>query len=410
MSDAIIARRSAKSGSGSSSRLITELITSNTNWIMPNDIKDNLISVRIFGGGGAGQNYPQLYYGDSGGGGWMNNGDLTITPGESINITIGSGGIPSNVNCSAGGSGGITSFGTYLSANGGGCPNGGSGGYSSMGYGGTGYQFGGGGGCTRGGNGGIWGGGGACNNGNGGNGGTYGGGGGGGIRYLGFSLWEMKSFKGGTGGMYGGSGGGIAIYRNEYGEIGMMVSSISSCGEFGGKGGYFNQSGYNIIISNGNGSNGTNTISWSNVEKEFRGSGVGGKMYKNIYTGQYNSVFINSYFGGGGGGFGGNGGNASEGITGGGGGYGGNGFFGGGGYGGDGSNSRGGGGYGKEAKGYYGGGGYYAPGGLGGGSYGRGATYENRALFGGGGASGNNYGGFYQCGADGICIIQYYTK
>ena len=117
--------------------LQTELITNTRVWQMPGGIVNNTIHVRIFGGGGGGN------YAGGGGGGWMNNADITIIPGENVIITIGDGGTQNN-------SGGTTSFGRYLSANGGEAPylanggNGGSGGYGQD-NGGIGYQFGGGG-------------------------------------------------------------------------------------------------------------------------------------------------------------------------------------------------------------------------------------------------------------------------
>ena len=50
ISDVIISRRS--SGSKSGSRLITEYITYNCNWVVPDGVRDNEFSVRIFGAGG----------------------------------------------------------------------------------------------------------------------------------------------------------------------------------------------------------------------------------------------------------------------------------------------------------------------------------------------------------------------
>lgn len=147
MPEAIISRRGSKGSGGGELR--TDLIQTNQTWTVPSGIKGNL-SVRIFGGGG----------GCCGGGGWMNNGEIALNAGSSVSITIGAGG--KNIN-----SGGTTSFGSYLSANGGGAGNGyrGGNGGSGGGWGGTGFQFGGGGGSiyigsTSGGNGGMWGGGG----------------------------------------------------------------------------------------------------------------------------------------------------------------------------------------------------------------------------------------------------------
>ena len=116
MSEAIIARRSGGLRLKVSKSLRTETITFNTNWTVPNAI-NNAFDVRIFGGGGRGASS------GGGGGGWMNNATLTLTPGDNISITIGAGG-----NNEFHRTGGTTSFGTYLSANGGETLNGGSGG------------------------------------------------------------------------------------------------------------------------------------------------------------------------------------------------------------------------------------------------------------------------------------------
>ena len=193
MAEAIISRRGY--GIDGKPQLRTETITGNTNWIVPLTRGNNSISVRLFGGGAAGT---QSY---GGGGGWMNNGEFTnLTPNQIIQITIGDGG--NNIGTQ---SGGTTSFGTYLSANGGSGINGGSGGGGWEG--GKGYQFGGGGGNANGGDGGIWGGGGGGFYKNGGNGGTYGGGGG-----CGMPVIEI-AFHGGNGGIYGGGGTGGRLSR-----------------------------------------------------------------------------------------------------------------------------------------------------------------------------------------------------
>ena len=169
-------------------KLHTELITENTNYTIPNHVGN--IYVRIFGGGGGGSSTRSYFDSNGlhnialgGGGGWTNNGEFNISDGNIVYITIGSGGLAKS-------SGGTTSFGSYLSANGGsgggstgggiyGGDGGSGGGYSdpdeisriSSGRkgGGTGYQFGGGGiyavneaisRYAAGGNGGPWGGGG----------------------------------------------------------------------------------------------------------------------------------------------------------------------------------------------------------------------------------------------------------
>ena len=157
MSEAIISRRGGSGGGGAGSVLMTQVFIENTNFQIPDHTGN--VSVLIFGGGGAGD-------GDfGGGGGWMNNGEFNIPNGEIISITIGKGGLGSDMK-GGGNSGSTSTFGIYLSANGGTGGNwlsvsgsGGAGGGSGGGCGNA-YQFGGGGADGRGGNGGIWGGGG----------------------------------------------------------------------------------------------------------------------------------------------------------------------------------------------------------------------------------------------------------
>ena len=202
MSEAIITRRSG-AGSKMKTVLNTLTFTNSNNWKVPSTLANNTVSVRIFGAGGSGY---IRYQSTGGGGGWMNNGDVTVTPGQTIPITIGVG--------QASGAGGSSSFGTYLSANGGYIGYGGSGGgsndstddISSI----DGYQFGGGGGSSRdGGNGGMWGGGGGGGGGyfhifNGGHGGTYGGGGGYTVDIENLNLPYQNHFGySGNGGVYG---------------------------------------------------------------------------------------------------------------------------------------------------------------------------------------------------------------
>ena len=213
--------------------LRTEYIAVSQSYVVP--YHTGPISVRIFGGGGGGTDVGGSRSEVGGGGGWMNNGDLTIANGETVQITIGTGGRSSESRPTAGGS---IFFGSYLSANGGSSASGSYGGDGGSGgggdaatVGGRGYQFGGGGGMN-GGDGGTWGGGGGGRNG--GNGGIYGGGGGAGPNCNGF----------GTGGTYGGNGGrGGRNSTEEAGESGEM---------------------------------GTNTMSNSSVDANCRGTGAGG--------------------------------------------------------------------------------------------------------------------------------------
>ena len=358
MAEGIISRRS-KSDGKTSGQLVTELIISNTNWTVPNH-KGN-ISVRIFGAGGGGD-------ASGGGGGWMNNGEFNLNTGLNINIVIGQGGLRT------GGSGGTTTFGTYLSANGGswGYMSGGDGGSGggvgrsggSSVRGGTGYQFGGGGGGTYGGNGGIWGGGGSSS--------TY---------YRDYYIDGC-----GCGGIYGG-GAGCTISNVNH-NTPSALSIVGRGGTYGGNGAIIFKS--NIVRQ---AENGTNTIGDNNAPSECQGPGLKGIDVVPGDTGYYTPS--------GGGGYGGCGGS----NYGGGGGYGGNG----------GNNGGGGGGYGKGADGgtmsgryqdgtltyESGGGGYFSKGRIGGGGYGDGAGTHS--------AAGPGGGGYDQYpGGQGICIIQYY--
>ena len=189
MGNAFLTRRGGSSSS--SYELKTEIYETDKLWTVPK-AKDQMFMVRIFGGGGGGATYIEMQgdpvtKGAGGGGGFMNNAELVLQPGQVVPITIGKGGLY-NIQTgnmwseSSAGSGGVTSFGTYLAANGGQGGrttsggyggNGGSGGGSCM-QGGIGYQFGGGGGRSTqitGGNGGKWGGGGGGTTGRRGNGG-----------------------------------------------------------------------------------------------------------------------------------------------------------------------------------------------------------------------------------------------
>lgn len=322
------------------------IITNNTNWIVPKS-KDQKFHVRIFGSGGGG--------GDGGGGGgWMNNAILTLPKGSIINIIIGN-------NTKVNTVGGTTSFGAYLSANGGKPPSagiGGEGGSGGGGYhggnGGRGHQFG-------------------------------GGGGGGGVAHIGrvqSNITITNGGNGGAGGIWGGGGGG--------GGRAIVNTSIAYGGAGGTKGTYGGAGGNGQTQSSG--ANGTNTI-YSG--EEFRGFGLGG-----VYSPKSSvSGICSSYSGGhGGGGYGGNGGCSTSGGSAEPGPY--NGSYadsggGGGGYGADGADSGGyadhrcgggGGGYGDHPTGSGGGG--YGPGG-----YGRGGGDKRTE---------NTYGN------PGICIIQYY--
>lgn len=95
-----------------------EMITANKTWVCPSNIASK-VCVRVFGGGGGGHTGYAIstsgyteYGGGGGGGGHMAYGEFDIKGGTSINVTIGDGG-GNNINGKA------SSFGSYLSANGG---------------------------------------------------------------------------------------------------------------------------------------------------------------------------------------------------------------------------------------------------------------------------------------------------
>ena len=402
MAEAIISRRGG--GSGGSTSLRTDTFGGNTNWTVPVGVKGN-ISVRIFGGGASASSSR------CGGSGWMNNGEFNIARGTPVQITIGKGGYISGGVTIAGGT---SSFGTYLSANGGSGANGGAGGAG----GGIGYQFGGGGSNIRGsgGDGGTWGGGGGGSNcgSYGGNGGIYGGGGGGSMAY------RFNNYKGGDGGTYGGGGGSGAIYTTGYN---FNNGPVGVGGTYGGNGGGVQVNGTSYPTVRIPAEAGTNTKSNASVPSDCRGYGLAG-----------------GGLAGGGGGFGGNGGSGSalfvgdtyQVSAGGGGGYGGSGgngflytgypliYY---------TSSGGGGGYGSDSKGgdgFYeiggccggGGGGYHSASINGGGggwyNYARGGGFVNTndlinnpgPACGGSYNANRNYGNGF--GGDGICIVQYY--
>ena len=306
MSEAIISRRGSKDGSnGGGSNptftLTSRTFTSNTSWVVPNH--NGYISVRVFGGGGGGGGGAGVAdgYNSGGGGGWMNNADLTLANGSSVYITIGAGGryqVRDKYNTT----GGTTSFGTWISANGGRGGNfdcggsggsGGGGGFGS-GEGGQGFQFGGGGGGF-----------------------TYGG-------------------DGGLGGIWGGNGGGSGLYRtNGFNGINTMgIGSIPANDRGPGVGGKHGSDYYNSYERDnyyggggGGGGYGANGGNGGNAPitgvSSQTGSGGGGGGWGQ--TGKGGDA-TNLYGGGGGGyGKGGNGGGGHGQYGGGGGGGGGNG-------------------------------------------------------------------------------------
>ena len=373
MGEGLIVRKGGSSGGKFTYKSV--VISSNIDWCVPK-AKDNLFKIIVVGGGGGGAQYPSAGWA-GGGGGWINSNIVELTEGSYISITIGAGG-KGNTNFNSyresveGLTGGTSSFGGLLSANGGkGARVSGKGstcGYvrvpfpdgpmikrwSWSTYGGDGAS--GGGAYTKQ----------IYSNGtseshdvyaHAGNGEMYGGGGA-------YSLYgELNNYSsstatGGNGGIYGGGGGGITIGYN-------ASFSGGNGGTYGGNGFKYNYSSNTNI----NATNGVNTIGWNNIDTY--------NINNNFMTGFGLACLLS---GGGGGGFGGNGGNNGGG---------------GGGYASDGGNNGGGGGgYGKGGQGGSNGGG--------GGSYGKGGDGGNIGGYGGGGGSGAN-------GGQGICIIQYYA-
>lgn len=133
----------------------TEIFREDGVFRVPNGV--STVHVLLMGGGGSGYTYTTKngYSGAGGGGGYFSEADIDVNPREIVMVTIGKGGIaPDGVSGST--AGGASSFGIYLSADGGaggGSNEGGSGGSgggsngdsSSSAVGGTGGLFGGGG-------------------------------------------------------------------------------------------------------------------------------------------------------------------------------------------------------------------------------------------------------------------------
>ena len=160
---------------GVESRVMVPFYTSGT-FTVPSDALGNVFTVICVGGGGAGGyggTGGSIGQGAGGGAGGLEIETIQLTPGETVSVIIGAGGLP-GTSSQPGGDGGNTAFGSYVSASGGE-----GGGYSAGGTGGSSPGMGGGGGYR------------------GGTGGTYGGGGGG----------CSQSGTKGTGGAYGGDAG-----------------------------------------------------------------------------------------------------------------------------------------------------------------------------------------------------------
>lgn len=195
--DAFQAVKAGMDAIGNIKSLVIDKIDESMTWVAPKATGQWFKVFAVGGGGGGGGGYEydsdNGYYcgGAGGGGGHVVIQELTIPEGTQVAITCGAAGATGTsgyyAKVTAGGEGGATLFGDYLSAAGG---KGGAGGSSYGAIGGDGGAGGGGGGCESGyfveDN---------LNESKGGKGGTYGGGGGGKV-------------LGGDGGLYGGGGGG----------------------------------------------------------------------------------------------------------------------------------------------------------------------------------------------------------
>lgn len=295
--------------------LAFDVIRTSSVWTAPK-AKNQAFRVFCVGGGGGGGSAPGTgYRGGGGGGGYVSIADLTFPEGTQVSVVCGAGG-------GSDGNGGATSFGDYLSAEGGKKGylskaasgggyggDGGSGGGSAGGVAGNGSDYGGGGGAAvaqtdktsvvKGGDGGLY----------------SGGGGAGGHS-------SLLAGKGGSGGTYGGSGGGTKKPGQDAEErlSVSIVDALFDCTALRNSGNYAGGS-----ISSGStaygGGGGAGAKSDGGNGGSYAGGGGGG------FCG--NGGNGGSYAGGGGGGFFGNGGNGSTYGGGGGGGFfckGGNGF------------------------------------------------------------------------------------
>ena len=405
MGEAIMtSARGGIGGTGGKYKLQVRIFNSNGTFVVPGNVKNNTFKVMCYGGGGSSDGYC------GGGGGYMNIMELNNLPTSvSIPITIGTGGFRNTINVDLkGNTGGTTTFGSYVSANGGtgGSWNSYGGGSGGSGGGGGAYSLGGGGYGSNGGIGYQFGGGGAAADGKSRDRSSYG-----------QVSAILYSRDGGNGGEYGG-GGGACVYAdyvyNYYRNSNSNVTTIDNAnigigGKYGGNGGtsmksatkginfstdFLNIQDASLILLNNsmNGKAGAGDYKNNNIAGGGGGGGYGGKGGNGgngyIKTSIYDGCEINVAGGGagGGGGYGADGGNGTNGRNavggydccggagGGGGGYGGKGA--------DANRSN------QPTSGIGGGGGGYGPS-----NYGAG----------GGGTAINGLNG-----KSGICIIEYY--
>lgn len=393
MGESLIVRKGG--GIKGSWKLMTEIITSNTNWTVPANIKNGEVTVMLFGGGGSSAydiNSQKGYSIGGGGGGYMRKQTLTLASGASVPITIGAGGIPNNTNYKYGVSGGITSFGSYFSASGGegskegNGGNGGSGGGAGYGNGGIGYNFGGGGSVLG-------------NSGNANN----------------------ASIMGGESKGYGGAGGScicMYTYYKQTANAKTVILNKQNASPYGkgisGYGSITQLTDGNSTVSLTGASAGVNKYGTNELVGCAPISSTGSPGSASSVVNLYNASYYTTYYAfGGGGGYGGNGGKGcyiryEYSMAGGGGG--------GGGYYGSGGNASGNAIFGARMGMGGGGGGGYGNSGYDGSGTGSDYSGSQRYAYGGGGGgygpSGYGHGGSFHIdrgnGKSGICIIQYY--
>ena len=293
-----------------------EIIVNKTTWTMPSNVVNNEIYVEMIGGGGGAFKYDfrgasagyNCLYNVGGGSGYFNNGYVRLNAGTRVIISIGANGTYRLSGTGGGGygnSGGTTSFGTYLSANGGSAANiiangsiidvyGGSGGagggisfsnYNFNGYvydngmttyfnliAGTGYQFGGG--------------------------GVY-------VDNNASGNFEILSIKAGNGGPWGGGGGIHSLTCDNQtpgigGANGGNGGTLSVRAENGTNTRVYNMEGFGGLTLNGRGRRGNNGGGGGGYGGDGGNNGGGGGGY-----GYYGEGGVGSYsiYGGGGGGY-----------------------------------------------------------------------------------------------------------
>lgn len=98
-------------------QLQDQLFTTSGTWTVPAGV--TRARVTVIGGGGGGAAWSASTNGQPGGGGGIAIGIFTVTPGSSIVVTIGAGGVGGLGNTNVGTSGASSSFGAFLSATGG---------------------------------------------------------------------------------------------------------------------------------------------------------------------------------------------------------------------------------------------------------------------------------------------------